>query len=222
MEDEKLVASGRFVVQAKFCATGVSLPVIVLPFFPSKIVTEKLTERLYCEGFRLEYEVKVPVHRCKRLENSKERCMDDACRAVMECARGFPWHKNKCSREDTRAAILFTSPLHATVAALFVLRTCYARPLAMFSMSSLSPPISAELSPYELHRKPHEMVTDSTVVAVSPRALRSELMCPICLDLMKTPQTTKEVGSSAVVFIFTFFLLLCICYKNLQKSYYKQ
>ncbi|CAI8026975.1 E3 ubiquitin-protein ligase RING2-A [Geodia barretti] len=49
-----------------------------------------------------------------------------------------------------------------------------------------------ELSPYELHRKPHEMVTDSTVVAVSPRALRSELMCPICLDLMKNPLTTKE------------------------------
>lgn len=56
------------------------------------------------------------------------------------------------------------------------------------------PCISAELSLYELHRKPHEMVTDSTVVAVSPRALRSELMCPICLDLMKNPLTTKEVG----------------------------
>ena len=57
----------------------------------------------------------------------------------------------------------------------------------------VSSPRLAELSLYELHRKPHEMVTDATEVAVSPRALRSELMCPICLDLMKNPLTTKEV-----------------------------
>ena len=70
---------------------------------------------------------------------------------------------------------------------------------AMIRISSFSLPlVSAELSPYELHRKPHEMVTDSTVVAVSPRALRSELMCPICLDLMKNPLTTKEVRSPAI------------------------
>lgn len=70
---------------------------------------------------------------------------------------------------------------------------------AMIRISSFSLPlVSAELSPYELHRKPHEMVTDSTVVAVSPRALRSELMCPICLDLMKNPLTTKEVGSPVI------------------------
>ena len=56
---------------------------------------------------------------------------------------------------------------------------------------SPSPP---ELSLYELHRKPHEMVIDSTTIAVSPRALHSELMCPICLDLMKNAQTTKEVS----------------------------
>lgn len=51
----------------------------------------------------------------------------------------------------------------------------------------------AELSHYELHRKPHETVTDSSAIAVSPRALHSELMCPICLDLMKNTLTTKEV-----------------------------
>lgn len=62
----------------------------------------------------------------------------------------------------------------------------------------------AELSLYELHRKPHEMVTDSTVVAVSPRALRSELMCPICLDLMRTPLTTKEVV------VFACFPTICV------------
>ena len=50
-----------------------------------------------------------------------------------------------------------------------------------------------ELSHYELHRKPHETVTDSSAIAVSPRALHSELMCPICLDLMKNTLTTKEV-----------------------------
>jgi len=49
-----------------------------------------------------------------------------------------------------------------------------------------------ELSHYELHRKPHETVTDSSAIAVSPRALHSELMCPICLDLMKNTLTTKE------------------------------
>ena len=53
--------------------------------------------------------------------------------------------------------------------------------------------LSAELSLYELHRKPHEMVVDNSAIAVSPRALHSELMCPICLDLMRNAQTTKEV-----------------------------
>lgn len=45
---------------------------------------------------------------------------------------------------------------------------------------------------YELHRKPHEMVSDNSAIAVSPRSLHSELMCPICLDLMRNTQTTKE------------------------------
>lgn len=66
----------------------------------------------------------------------------------------------------------------------------------------------AELSPYELHRKPQEMVADSTLVAVSPRALRSELMCPICLDLMKNPLTTKEVGPTMILAL-QYSLSLC-------------
>lgn len=39
------------------------------------------------------------------------------------------------------------------------------------------------------------MVSDNSAIAVSPRALHSELMCPICLDLMRNTQTTKEVSS---------------------------
>ncbi|XP_042337154.1 E3 ubiquitin-protein ligase RING2-A-like, partial [Plectropomus leopardus] len=49
-----------------------------------------------------------------------------------------------------------------------------------------------ELSLYELHRSPQEAIMDGTEVAVSPRALHSELMCPICLDMLKNTMTTKE------------------------------
>lgn len=49
-----------------------------------------------------------------------------------------------------------------------------------------------ELSLYELHRTPHEAITDATEIAVSPRSLHSELMCPICLDMLKKTMTTKE------------------------------
>ncbi|XP_030202213.1 E3 ubiquitin-protein ligase RING2-A [Gadus morhua] len=49
-----------------------------------------------------------------------------------------------------------------------------------------------ELSLYELHRSPQEAILDSTLVAVSPRSLHSELMCPICLDMLKNTMTTKE------------------------------
>ncbi len=51
-----------------------------------------------------------------------------------------------------------------------------------------------EISLYEVHRKPHEVVIDDSLIAVSPRALHAELMCPICLDLMRNTQTTKEVS----------------------------
>ncbi len=67
-------------------------------------------------------------------------------------------------------------------------------------MSSIpfSPSFPADLSLYELHRKPHEMVSDNSAIAVSPRSLHSELMCPICLDLMRNTQTTKEVSPASL------------------------
>lgn len=49
-----------------------------------------------------------------------------------------------------------------------------------------------ELSLYELHRTPQDVITDATEIAVSPRSLHSELMCPICLDMLKKTMTTKE------------------------------
>ncbi|XP_005106874.1 E3 ubiquitin-protein ligase RING2 [Aplysia californica] len=49
-----------------------------------------------------------------------------------------------------------------------------------------------ELSLYELHRTPQDAITDNTEIAVSPRSLHSELMCPICLDMLKSTMTTKE------------------------------
>lgn len=51
---------------------------------------------------------------------------------------------------------------------------------------------SWELSLYELQRNPQEAITDHTEIAVSPRSLHSELMCPICLDMLKKTMTTKE------------------------------
>nr|SVE84332.1 EOG090X08BJ [Daphnia pulex] len=51
---------------------------------------------------------------------------------------------------------------------------------------------SWELSLYELQRTPQEAITDNTEIAVSPRSLHSELMCPICLDMLKNTMTTKE------------------------------
>ena len=51
---------------------------------------------------------------------------------------------------------------------------------------------SWDLSLYELHRTPQESINDNTEIAVSPRSLHSELMCPICLDMLKNTMTTKE------------------------------
>ncbi|XP_060858180.1 E3 ubiquitin-protein ligase RING2-like [Metopolophium dirhodum] len=49
-----------------------------------------------------------------------------------------------------------------------------------------------KLSLYELHRSPQEPITDNTEIAVSPRSIHNELMCPICLDVLKKTMTTKE------------------------------
>ena len=53
---------------------------------------------------------------------------------------------------------------------------------------------SWELSDYELHRIPQEALTDGSEIAVSPRALHSELMCPICLDMLHQTMTTKGIN----------------------------
>jgi len=70
-------------------------------------------------------------------------------------------------------------------------RTC--SPFSIFKMEYAAVPSKTwELSLYELHRTPQEAITDGTEIAVSPRSLHSELMCPICLDMLKNTMTTKE------------------------------
>jgi E3 ubiquitin-protein ligase RNF1/2 len=49
-----------------------------------------------------------------------------------------------------------------------------------------------ELNMYEMTREPHDLIDDNTEIAVSPKVLQNELMCPICLDILKTTMTTKE------------------------------
>ncbi|KAJ8050376.1 E3 ubiquitin-protein ligase RING2-A [Holothuria leucospilota] len=63
---------------------------------------------------------------------------------------------------------------------------------AVQSGGNAQPSKTWELSLYELHRTPQEAITDDTEIAVSPRSLHSELMCPICLDMLKMTYTTKE------------------------------
>ncbi|XP_028399738.1 E3 ubiquitin-protein ligase RING2-like [Dendronephthya gigantea] len=60
------------------------------------------------------------------------------------------------------------------------------------SSQQLVQPKSWDLSLYELHRTPQEAITDDTEITISPRSLHSELMCPICLDMLKNTMTTKE------------------------------
>ncbi|KAJ8273738.1 hypothetical protein GJAV_G00104990 [Gymnothorax javanicus] len=59
-------------------------------------------------------------------------------------------------------------------------------------VNAQAPSKTWELSLYELHRTPQEAIMDGTEIAVSPRSLHSELMCPICLDMLKNTMTTKE------------------------------
>uniref|UniRef100_A0A8C5LHH0 E3 ubiquitin-protein ligase RING2 n=1 Tax=Jaculus jaculus TaxID=51337 RepID=A0A8C5LHH0_JACJA len=44
----------------------------------------------------------------------------------------------------------------------------------------------------ELQRTPQEAITDGLDIVVSPRSLPSELVGPICLDMVKNTMTTKE------------------------------
>lgn len=64
-----------------------------------------------------------------------------------------------------------------------------------------------ELSLYELHRSPQEAITDNTEIAVSPRSLHSELMCPICLDMLKKTMTTKECLHRYIIVYYNFVTL---------------
>ena len=60
--------------------------------------------------------------------------------------------------------------------------------------------VYVELSLYELQRQPQQLVTDDTEIIITPRMLRSELMCPICLDVLKNTMTTKEVSCTTFDF----------------------
>ena len=64
----------------------------------------------------------------------------------------------------------------------------------LHSVITLRQSVCLDLSLYELHRTPQEAITDDTEITISPRSLHSELMCPICLDMLKNTMTTKEAS----------------------------
>jgi E3 ubiquitin-protein ligase RNF1/2 len=76
-----------------------------------------------------------------------------------------------------------------------------------------------DLSLYELHRTPQEAITDDTEITISPRSLHSELMCPICLDMLKNTMTTKEAsGRGMTKTIYQIFrTLLLLLLNNLRE-----
>ena len=49
-----------------------------------------------------------------------------------------------------------------------------------------------DLTPYEQQRMPQELITDDTKIAVHPRSLNSDFVCPICLDIFTNTMATKE------------------------------
>lgn len=84
---------------------------------------------------------------------------------------------------------------HRRLLLLLVANLCHCHLSQALSAATDSGPPSGktwELSLYELHRTPQDVITDATEIAVSPRSLHSELMCPICLDMLKGTMTTKE------------------------------
>lgn len=48
-----------------------------------------------------------------------------------------------------------------------------------------------EMTAYDEQRHFHAPIEDDTEVVAAPRALQSELCCPICLDLLTNTMTTK-------------------------------
>lgn len=48
-----------------------------------------------------------------------------------------------------------------------------------------------EMTAYDEQRQFHAPIEDDTEVVAAPRALQSELCCPICLDLLTNTMTTK-------------------------------
>lgn len=79
-------------------------------------------------------------------------------------------------------------------------------PFNMASVDTSGTNKTWELSLYELHRTPQEAITDNTEIAVSPRSLHNELMCPICLDMLKNTMTTKECLHRLYPISYTLFL----------------
>lgn len=49
-----------------------------------------------------------------------------------------------------------------------------------------------ELTSYELARKPRKLIVGDTEICIHPKSLRTEMMCPICLNILKKTMITKQ------------------------------